>query len=134
MARETTNSLSARPRVWLVRWHVLRTNLGTRHFIGHSVEDDAGCVSTPITSYDSASGGGVTSNGRPYKLLGPPGHDEEAEYVWKYYERLWKFTEVMDVSNEYLSRRHVTYSRSSFMTGNGKTRTSRLYGLRREPS
>ena len=113
-----------------MHWHVMRTNWGTSHFVGHSVEDDMGYVSTPIMTYDLAQRTGVTSNGRPYKLLGPPGYDEEAEYVWKHYVHLWKFTNVSDVSGEYQHEPYATSSPIGSTAGNGGV-APRLYGLRR---
>ena len=120
---------SKRPRVWLVRWHVMRTNLGTRHFVGHSVEDDTAYVSTPIVKYHVAKRTGVTSNGRAYTLVGPPGYDEEAEFVWCHYMRLWGVTDVVDVSAEYLDEQG-TASWRKLRSGNGST-APRTYEMRR---
>ncbi len=119
-----------RPKVWLVRWHVMRTNLGTRHFVGHSVEDDKAYVSTPIVRYHVAKRTGVTSNGRPYTLVGPPGYDEEAEFVWQHYVRLWGVTHVVDVSAEYLHEPRTAISWSKPKGGNGSA-APRPYELRR---
>ena len=132
MSRTSASPLrrQAKPKVWLVHWQVMRTNLGTRHFVGRSVEEDMGCVSTPITTYDFARRTGITSNGRPYQLLGPPGYDEEAEYVWKHYVHLWKFSEVEDVSCEYQYGAYASTCRNEPMQGNGGTARP-LYGIRR---
>ncbi len=132
MAREPKKPPRRRPKVWLVRWRVLRTNLETHHFVGYSVEGDHGCVSTPITTYDCATRVGVTTNGRPYKLLGPPGYDDEAEYVWKHYKQLWKFTYVVDVSNEYQRVTGHSTCRTKSLSGNGGVGTV-SYGLRKGP-
>lgn len=93
--------VAAQPRVWLTSWRVLETDYGTRHFIGHSVEDNIGRVSTPISAFDIATRMGKTRNGREYKLLGPPGLDEEAVYVWEHYSHIWRFASAKDVSEEY---------------------------------
>jgi len=101
MRKRTVSSVAAERKVWLVSWRVLQTNCGTRHFVGYSVEDCMGRVSTPISTFDLRLRIGVTTNGRAYKLLGPPGTDDEAMYVWRHYVRIWQFKEVMDVSAEY---------------------------------
>lgn len=128
---EAASSSQKRRKVWLVRWRVLRTDLGTQHFVGFSVEECIGWVSTPICSFDAASGVGVTSNGRSFKLLGPPGFDDEAEYVWEHYKLLWKFGEVADVSSAYQVGRHASRGRTTCMLGNGQAVEPRLYGFRR---
>ncbi len=97
-----SRDVAAQPRVWLTSWRVLETDYGTRHFIGHSVEDNIGRVSTPISAFDLATRMGKTMNGREYKLLGPPGLDDEAVYVWEHYSRIWRFAAAKDVSEEYL--------------------------------
>lgn len=130
MSVKSGRAASKRPRVWLVRWHVMRTNLGTRHFVGHSVEDDRAYVSTPIVRYDVARRTGVTSNGRPYTLVGPSGYDEEAEFVWCHYVRLWGVTDVVDVSDEYLHEQGAAVSWRKLKGGNGST-APRPYEIRR---
>jgi hypothetical protein len=101
MPRRASGSIDAQRKVWLMSWRVLQTDSGTRHFVGYSVEDRIGRVSTPISSYDPNTRIGKASNGGVYKLLGPPGVDAEAMYVWRQFARVWRFTEAMDVSPEY---------------------------------
>lgn len=96
-----SRDVAAQPKVGLTSWRVLETDYGTRHFIGHSVEDNIGRVSTPISSFDRAKRTGRTLSGREYKLLGPPGLDEEAVYVWEYCSHIWRFATAKDVSEEY---------------------------------
>lgn len=130
MPTDSSSSARKQPRVWLVRWYVMRTNLGTRHFVGHSVEDDKAYVSTPVVTYDVARRTGVTSNGRPYTLVGPSGYDEEAEFVWRHYMRLWGVTDVVDVSDEYLHELCTAFSWRKPKGGNGSA-APRPYEMRR---
>jgi hypothetical protein len=99
-----SRDVAVQPKVWLTTWRVLETDYETRHFIGHSGEENIGRVSTPISSFDRAKRTGRTLNGRVYKLLGPPGLDEDAVYVWEHYSRIWRFAAAEDVSEEYLLR------------------------------
>lgn len=94
-----SRDIAAQPKVWLTSWRVFETDRGTRHFIGHSAEHNIARVSTPIASFDRVKRTGKTSSGREYKLLGPPGLDEEAVYVWEHY--IWRFASAKDVSDEY---------------------------------
>jgi len=126
-------AVRGRPAVWLVRWRVACTNLGTRHFIGHSVEDDKAYVSTPILTYEHARSTGLASNGRRCTVMGPPGYDKEAEFVWRFYIRLWGLNEAVDVSGEYQLNSCVMPRRDKHKGGNGSV-APRLYGIRREQS
>jgi len=101
MARRAIGTSVAQRKVCLVSWRVLQTGSGTRHFVGYSVEERIGRVSTPISSFDLNTRIGKSSNGGVYKLLGPPGFDDEAMYVWRQFALIWRFTEVTDVSREY---------------------------------
>jgi len=101
MRKRTASVVATERKVWLVSWRVLQTDCGTRHFVGYSVEDRMGRVSTPISTFDLRLRTGIATNGRAYKLLGPPGVDDEAMYVWRHYKCIWRFNEVTDVSDEY---------------------------------
>jgi hypothetical protein len=94
-------SVEEQPVVWLERWRVIQTDLGTRHFAGFSVEDQDSRVSTPILSFNGADRTGVTASGRRYVLVGPSGFDDDAEYVWNWYSSVLEVKEAADVSDEY---------------------------------
>lgn len=100
--------VNVQPTVWLERWRVLETDLGTRHFTGYSVEDRIGRASSPIESYDIDTRSGITRSGRQYHLLGSPGHDMEAEYVWQCWSALCGVKETLDVTTEYLDSPNQT--------------------------
>jgi hypothetical protein len=63
--------------------------------------------------------------------MGPPGHDEEAEFVWRFYIQLWRLKEVADVSGEYQHNLWSVSRREKRKGGNG-SEAPRLYGIRRE--
>jgi hypothetical protein len=96
-----SSSIDEQPVIWLERWRVLEANHELRHFVGFSVADQDGRVSTPIVSFNKAERSGVTASGRRYILMGPPGYDDDAEYVWEQYAGFFGFKEVVDVSEEY---------------------------------
>lgn len=94
-------SIAEQPVVWLERWHVLQADNVFRHFVGFSVADQDGRVSTPIVSFNAVERTGITASGRRYVLVGPRGFDEDAQYVWECYSHVFGIKEAVDVSEEY---------------------------------
>jgi hypothetical protein len=94
-----------RPSVTLRRWQVVQVPLpelegATMHFIGDSMEDSQGQVSSPILTFDPASGKGVSRSGRIYKLEGPPSYSGDAEYVWRVWCRVNAAGEAVDLTEK----------------------------------
>ncbi|MBT1076558.1 hypothetical protein [Geobacter grbiciae] len=59
-------------------------------------------ISTPITSFNAETAEGVTKSGRIYKLVGNPGFDADADWVWSNVARAQGFT-TKDVTEEYVA-------------------------------
>ena len=59
-----------------------------RHFVGYNEEDGEGRVSSKIAEFDPAQRRGRTSSGRVYQLEGPPGSNDDADYVLSVWLRL----------------------------------------------
>ena len=97
-----SSSIAEQPVVWLERWRVLQADLVFRHFVGFCIADQDGRVSTPIVSFNAVERTGITASGRRYILVGLPGFDDDAEYVWECYSRVFGIKEVVDVSEEYV--------------------------------
>lgn len=69
--------------VELIEWNIIEIpQTGTRHFVGFSIYDKFGRVSTPIVEFDEVTFLGKTQSGSEYLLKGAPGkvHDD-ALYV-----------------------------------------------------
>lgn len=92
---------SQRPYIGLIIWQVIEIDAGTRHFVGYDIAASEGRVSTPILRFDSTTRAGVTASGRVYALLGPPGHDKDAHYVWGLWKRVNGVKSERDVTDEY---------------------------------
>lgn len=92
--------VSAQPTVTLVRWRVVETELGERHFVGFNLDDREGRVSSKIEKFDPSTCRGVTRSGRIYCLSGDCGHDLDAEYVWQQWARINSVAEEKDVTSE----------------------------------
>ncbi|OBR53158.1 hypothetical protein [Paraburkholderia tropica] len=70
------------PTVSLLEWRILKTNDGTRHFVGSDNRDMTGRVSSAITLFDGTLLRGETQSGRVYQLLGVAGYSSNGDYVW----------------------------------------------------
>ena len=97
--------VSARPEIILANWRVFEVQLPnrtqrTRHFAGQNIEDCEGRASSAIVTFDSETGQGMTESGRIYKLQGPRGFTDDAEYTWNRWKSINSVTEVVDVTAE----------------------------------
>lgn len=92
----------------LSQWSVRQVQLPsddepTHHFIGFNNNTYDGRVSSPVRAFDNKSRVGVTDSGRGYQLLGEPGHNSDAEYVWNRWMSIngIKPEDVVDVTEQY---------------------------------
>ncbi len=99
-----TEPVASQPRLRLASWRIMRTERGEIHFIGYAVDNHEGRVSTAIQSLDRVARTGVTSSGRLYELIGKPGYDSDADYVWAMWARVNGVKRAEDVTVELLSR------------------------------
>ncbi len=56
--------VTEQPSITLVRWRILETDRGERHFMGYCKENREGRVSSAIQGYDPNTRRGVTLSGR----------------------------------------------------------------------
>lgn len=103
-----TASVEEQPDISLRAWRVFaveglsRKVAGvTHHFVGHNVLDGEGRASTAIEKFDLATRRGRTESGRVYELLGKPGRDRDAEYVWNRWKAINCVTSETDVTKQY---------------------------------
>ncbi len=82
-----TSPVAETPELQLSSWQIWQTETGERHFVGYNETEGAGRVSSAIQQFDRDTMRGITRSGRVYELLGPPGHDGDAAYVWGYWKR-----------------------------------------------
>ncbi|WP_224984219.1 hypothetical protein [Geomonas agri] len=76
-------SVSQQPSLQLIRWSVRQTERGSRYLVGYNISDHEGRVSTAIQNFDASTARVTTRSGRIYQLVGPPGRDPDAEWVWQ---------------------------------------------------
>lgn len=101
-------SIERESGVPLSQWSVRQVQLPadikpTHHFVGFNNNTYDGRVSSPVQAFDEKSRVGVTASGRGYKLLGEPGHNGDAEYVWNHWMSIngVKPEDVKDVTDQY---------------------------------
>lgn len=94
----TVKPVTEQPSVTLIRWSVFRTHKGSWHLVGFCEENQEGRVSSAVETIDPETSRAVTRSGRVYQLLGPPGPDISALYVWEIWARAkdWSYTDVTD--------------------------------------
>lgn len=95
------------PEVFLESWSVFEVKGGSRHFCGYNASMGEGRVSSPILEFSPMDMTGTTRSGRTYRLVGPPGINQDARYVWKRWCDLNDLTEdlVLDVTEEFRSKK-----------------------------
>ena len=75
--------VSESPNVRLLEWQVYALQEGCRRMVGYDPDECDGRVSTPVVSFHPNTASLTTESGRHYELLGPPGYDSDAHYVWR---------------------------------------------------
>ena len=94
-----TTPVSEQPALTLTGWRVFEAD-GTRHFAGWCVENQEGRVSSAIADFDAETMLGLTTSGRAYQLVGPPGLNREAEYVMSRWLDFNNIASVKQLSTE----------------------------------
>ena len=91
---------SAQEFTVMTRWHLLQvvslTGQRSRHLIGRA--EGVGRLCTGLKRIDLGAMTALTQSGRIYVLEGPPGYDEDAEYLWNQRKRYHPFFSAFDVT------------------------------------
>lgn len=90
-----------KPVLYLAQWSVFQTEKGERHLCGRDDQTYEGRVSRAIGSFDPLSMSVLSSSGRTYILVGPPGWSKDAEYVKNRWLNINNVVEYTDVTEEY---------------------------------
>ena len=80
--------VSDEPHTSMMNWRVFEVVLREQlrpslHLVGYAFKLDEGRVSSAVQSLDLERMVAMTSSGRCYALLGEPGYDGRAEFVWR---------------------------------------------------
>lgn len=104
MALWNVKPLNDEPNLSLADWRVFevtyqdKDRVATRHLVGR--DKYGGRVSSAVLTIDLTARRGKTGSGRVYELVGPPGFDSDAEYVWHAWERINLVESSRDVTAE----------------------------------
>lgn len=93
------DDVNVEPVVFLSRWRLFRLEDGSVHLCGSSAFLE-GRVSSALRSIDYEEATAVTRSGRLYKLMGEPGHDEDAAYLWSEWTALYDIVGWEDLTDE----------------------------------
>lgn len=90
-------------RSWSVR-EVDAFDVKSRHLCG--VVDSDGRVCSPIQEFDPETMEATTRSGKIYEIVGWPGTDPDAEYVWSMWCRMngIESKDFVDVTAEYVTK------------------------------
>jgi len=77
-----TAGVSEQPHLTLDAWRCFELPTGALHLLGFCVETCSGRVSTQLVRLELGSRAAVSVSGRRYRLVGKPGLNRDADYVW----------------------------------------------------
>ena len=106
-----TTPISEHPSLQLRDWAVFevppspKNRERTRHFVGYNITEGEGRVSSKVCEFDAVTRRGRTDSGRVYELVGRPGMNSDAEYVWNMWKAINKVTDVVDVASTFNVRK-----------------------------
>lgn len=88
-----TTPVEDEPEITLRSWQIFEVDKegGDRHFVGWNTQGE-GRVSSKIETFDPVTRRGVTRSGRVYELLGDPGVNMDALYVWDKWKEINEVT------------------------------------------
>lgn len=97
-------NVAIEPDTKLTQWQAHRVTtpdgISTTHFMGYTGFE--GRVCSAVQAYDPKTRKGITKSGRVYELLGPPGFNRDALYVFSIWcDRFPETTKFEDVTKEY---------------------------------
>lgn len=99
---EPRNNFPVTIMAWSIREIVSgESEQPTRHLVGHIPQNSSGRASSAIQSFDREKMLITTSSGRVYALLGHPGENADAEFVWTHWKKINNAQSEKDVTNEY---------------------------------
>lgn len=102
----STKPITEQPQVVLRDWRIIEVSDGetsSTHFIGYFDENHEGRVSSRMINFDASTMSGVTKSGRIYKLVGEPGYNSDAGYVWARWKSNYLITQETDLTDSLYS-------------------------------
>jgi hypothetical protein len=101
-------SVADEPDTKLTQWRIFSIRGGkggdkeTVHFVGYTEGwHGEGRVCSAVQTFDGATRKGVTKSGRIYELVGDPGYNSDAMYVWARWLSINGDPDVEDITDSY---------------------------------
>jgi len=110
------------PRVDLVDWRILSTDVGSSHFVGCRATNGRGRVSSKIQLFNPKSLVGVTRSDALYVLHGPTAYSLAAQAVWVQWCKKNGVERWRDATADYLEKPGPTGSWHSITNESGSER------------
>ena len=98
------SAVTVKPDIFLTDWRIMETERDERHFVGARVDSGMGRVSSAIRTFDAARMVGITTTGKVYSLVGPPGQNGTADHVWSVWRHINMVSSYADVTDSALRR------------------------------
>jgi len=105
------------PQTQLLQWRVMAPPEGSRHIVGYAFPACTARTSSEVKQFDIDQLRAVTSSGRTYELVGPPGKDGDARYVWTVWRRLYEVGDFDDVSEQVWAEHLAANGHQGLATG-----------------
>ncbi len=102
--------VDVQPEKWLDSWRIVKVVTVAAnpehygfHFVGRNIRENSGAVSSKIEKFHPGTMSGVTRSGRVYRLVGPPGSNADADYVFNYWLHANR-AEAEDATEEFIKQ------------------------------
>lgn len=101
-------SVADEPNTRLTQWQIYKVKPvmegkpETIHFVGYAGYEGRVCSS--VQTFDAATRKGVTRSGRIYELVGDPGYNSDAMYVWDRWLSINGDPGVENITESYLGK------------------------------
>jgi len=95
-------SVSDEPQTSLTQWRIFLVDGKDMHFVGYTGYE--GRVCSAVQTFDPTTCKGVTESGRIYELVGPPGFNGDAMYVWNRWLNIYGNPTVEDITDTYTGK------------------------------
>lgn len=88
------------PVIQLCRWRVAELAEHSWHLVGWYMSERVGKTSSTVMAVDAARAQCLTGTGRIYEIVGPPGIDADAEYIWRVFCLRYGIESFSDATDE----------------------------------
>lgn len=101
--------VAEQPGILLISWAAFDVRISARneptlHLVGYVASERGGRVTSPVVELNVPTLCAVTESGRMYRLVGAPGLNLDAEYVWECWKRISNVTVLRDATQSIVQK------------------------------